>query len=243
MPVYRIPREHVFPDPALAEPSGLLGVGGDLDPRRLLLGYASGIFPWYSEGQPILWWSPDPRMVLPTDALHVHRSLKKRIRRGDYRVTADTAFAEVLEACADTPRPGQDGTWLTDDMIQAYVRLHALGYAHSIEAWRDDELVGGLYGVALGRFYSGESMFAHAPDASKVAFVHLVQQLRRWGFPLIDCQIHTPHLERFGAREIRRHAYLEQIRPLVRAERAPGPWIFDADLDPLTTLASGADSA
>lgn len=227
MPVYRIPREIVFPDANLAEPSGLIGVGGDLQPQRLLLGYASGIFPWYSEGQPILWFSPDPRMVLHTADLDVPRSLGKIVRRGDYRVTMDTAFAEVLRACKETPRPNQPGTWITEDMERAYTRLHALGFAHSVEAWKGDDLVGGLYGVALGRLVSGESMFAWAPDASKVAFVHFVRQLQIWGFPLVDCQVHTPHLERFGAVEIPREQYLEEIPTLVQQPGRIGAWRFD----------------
>ncbi len=229
MPVYRIPRQLVFPDPASAEPSGLLGVGGDLSAERLLLGYASAIFPWYSEGQPILWFSPDPRMVLRTAELEVPRSLAKIVRRGDYRVTMDTAFAEVLENCKESPRPGQDGTWITEDMQEAYLGLHRRGFAHSVEAWQGDELVGGLYGVAVGRLVSGESMFAYAPDASKVAFVHFVRQLAIWGFPLVDCQVHTPHLERFGAIEIPRDTYVAEISRLAREPGRPGPWRFDAD--------------
>jgi leucyl/phenylalanyl-tRNA--protein transferase len=229
VPIYRIPKAHAFPDPRESDPAGLLGVGGDLDPRRLLLGYAMGIFPWYSDGQPILWWSPDPRMVLFPGELHVPRSLGKRIRRGDYRITLDTAFDQVIVACADTPRPGQDGTWLTAEMERAYNTLHQLGFAHSCEAWDGDRLVGGLYGVGLGRLYSGESMFAHAPDASKVAFVHLSQQLTRWGFGLIDCQVYTAHLERFGAREIPRTEYLGLIAALVDGPGRVGPWSFDPD--------------
>jgi leucyl/phenylalanyl-tRNA--protein transferase len=227
MPVYRIPRDLLFPDPAEAEPSGLIGVGGDLEPKRLILGYQCGLFPWYAEGQPILWWSPDPRMVLQTAEFHVPRSLAKVVRRGDYRITLDTSFDRVLRACAATPRPGQDGTWLTREMEAAYLQMHELGYAHSCEAWRGDELVGGLYGVSIGGFFSGESMFAHAPDASKVAFVHLIEQLSRWGYPLIDCQVHTAHLERFGAREIPRADYLDALPALFDRPHRPGPWSFD----------------
>lgn len=227
MPVYRIPKDLVFPPPDLADPSGILGVGGDLSAERLLLAYASGIFPWFSEGQPILWWSPDPRMVLPTDQLRVPRSLGKIIRRGDYRITLDTAFSQVIRACGEVPRPGQDGTWITDGLLLAYTRLYELGFAHSVEAWDGDDLVGGLYGVALGRFFSGESMFARVPDASKVAFVHLVRQLQRWDFPLIDAQVHTEHLARFGAVEIPRGDYLARLGPLVQAASRPGPWRFD----------------
>lgn len=225
--IFRIPTPHLFPDPAFADPSGLLGVGGDLSPQRLLLAYRSGIFPWYSEGQPILWWSPDPRMVLFSDELRVPRSLGKRIRQQRYRITLDTAFAQVLSRCAEVPRPGQEGTWITAEMAAAYEALHDLGHAHSVEAWEGDQLVGGLYGVAVGRLFSGESMFSLRPDASKIAFVHLVRQLGLWGFPLVDCQVHTQHLERFGAREIERERYLEHVRELSRREGLAGPWSFD----------------
>lgn len=227
--IWQIPSQLWFPDPALADPSGLLGVGGDLAPDRLLLAYRTGIFPWYGPGQPILWWSPDPRTVLSTDRLVVQRSLAKRIRQGRYRVTLDTAFEQVIDRCARVPRPGQRGTWITRDMQAAYVHLHALGHAHSAEAWEDDALVGGLYGVSVGRLYAGESMFADRPDASKVAFVHLVRQLARWGFPRIDCQVHTAHLERFGAEEVPRAAYLAEARRLANQPGRPGPWSFDPD--------------
>jgi len=232
MPVFRIPRRHVFPDPTLAEDSGLLGIGGDLDPRRVLLAYESGIFPWYSDDQPLLWWSPDPRFVLSTDALHVPRSLQKRLRRGDYRVTLDQAFPEVLRACADTHRPDQDGTWLTDDLQDAMNALHVAGHTHSVEAWQGDQLVGGLYGVMVGRLFCGESMFARASDASKVAFVCLVRQLARWGVPLIDCQVATPHLARFGAKDTPRADFLRSLHTLRERPPPPGPWRLDADLDP-----------
>lgn len=227
--IFRIPARHLFPDPALADPSGLLGVGGDLDPDRLALAYRSGIFPWYAEGQPILWWSPDPRFVLWTEALTVSRSLAKRIRQQRYRITMDRAFEEVIGHCARMPRAGQEGTWITRDMRLAYVQLHALGMAHSVEAWEGDDLVGGLYGVAVGRLYAGESMFADAPDASKVAFVHFVRQLARWGFPLVDCQVYTEHLERFGAIDLERAAYLERCAELGALPGRLGPWAFDAD--------------
>lgn len=232
VPVYRIPEQLVFPSPGLAEPGGLLGVGGDLRPDRLLLGYANGIFPWYSDGQPILWFSPDPRFVLVPETLHVGRSLRKRVRRRDYRITLDTAFEKVIEGCRAAWRPGQSGTWITEDMEAAYIRLHRLGFAHSVEAWKGDELVGGLYGVALGGLYSGESMFATAPDASKVAFVWLAHQLRDWGFRLIDCQVYTDHLARFGAVEIPRDEYLGRIASLVREDGRPGRWSFDPDFVP-----------
>lgn len=233
MTVYRIPKQLVFPPPEEAEPSGLLGVGGDLQPRRLLLAYASGIFPWYSEGQPILWFSPDPRFVLFPDELYVGRSLRKRLRRGDYRITMDTAFSEVLARCKQADRPGQAGTWITRDMQRAYNELHALGFAHSVEAWEGERLVGGLYGVSLGTLFSGESMFATASDASKVCFVWLVRQLQAWGFELLDSQVYTDHLARFGAGHMPREDYLAWLPQLTRQPTRRGPWAFDEDFDPL----------
>ena len=232
MPVFRIPEEHVFPQPSLAEPDGLLGVGGDLHPARLLLGYANGIFPWYSAGQPILWFSPDPRFVLEPSALQVPRSLAKRIRQRPFEIRLDTAFEQVIERCRRQPRPGQRGTWITDDMLQAYIELHRVGFAHSAEAWQGDRLVGGLYGVSLGDLYAGESMFHDADDASKVAFVWLARQLRDWGIGLIDCQARTQNLARFGADDIPRSAYLDRVRLLVGRETRIGPWAFDADFLP-----------
>jgi len=178
---------------ALQDPNGLLAAGDELSTPRLLQAYERGIFPWFGEGDPVLWWSPDPRMVLATDAVRVTRSLRKTIRSGRFRVTADTAFPSVIAACAE-PRADQDGTWITGAVFDAYCTLAAMGIAHSIEAWDGDTLAGGLYGVALGRMFFGESMFARRSDASKVALVHLVRQLRRWGFPLIDCQMSTSHL-------------------------------------------------
>ena len=243
MPVYRIPRRIVFPPASAAEPDGLLGVGGDLRPERLMLAYASGIFPWYSEGRPILWFSPDPRFVLPFDALHIGRSLRKRVRRGDYEITLDTAFTEVISACKAKPRPGQHGTWITTDMRQAYIDLHERGIAHSAEAWKDGELVGGLYGVALGGLFAGESMFAHASDASKCAFVWLVRQLEAWGFGLIDSQIHTDHLERFGAFHIPREEYLSRLPELLVMPGRLGRWSFDPDFDPLAGAEGASPSA
>lgn len=227
--IFRIPRQHVFPDPSLSDPSGLLGVGGDLDPERLLLAYRSGIFPWYEHGQPILWWSPDPRNVLYTRELVVPRALAKRIRQRRYRITLDRAFEDVITACSETPRPGQRGTWITSEMRTAYTHLHALGCAHSVEAWEGDTLVGGLYGVSVGRLYAGESMFSRAADASKVAFVHLVRQLEIWGVPMIDSQVHTAHLERFGAREIPRSEYLASCTVLAAEPGRQGPWSFDEE--------------
>ena len=198
IPTPRFARAHPFPDPRRADPEGLLAYGGDLSAERLLAAYETGIFPWYDR-DPILWFSPDPRMVLVPSELHVGRSLAKSVRRGEFELRLDTAFARVIERCASVPRPGQDGTWINSDMIEAYVRLHEQGFAHSAEAWRDGELCGGLYGVSLGRAFFGESMFADESDASKVAFVRLVNQLAAWDFELVDCQVETEHLARFGA--------------------------------------------
>ena len=233
MPVFRIPDEHLFPHPSLAEPDGLLGVGGDLAVGRLMLAYANGIFPWYNQGQPILWFSPDPRFVLEPDDLHVGRSLRKRIRRRDYEIRLDSAFAEVIRGCKESYRPGQRGTWITPDMEAAYCELHRMGHAHSAEAWVDGELVGGLYGVALGGLFSGESMFARRSDASKVAFVWLVRQLQAWGFTLIDCQVRTDHLARFGGSELPRQRYLNRLRELIHQPGRRGPWRLDDGFSPL----------
>ena len=231
MAVFRIPDEHLFPNPRLADPSGLLGVGGDLNPGRILLAYRMGIFPWFSTGQPILWWSPDPRMVVEPSTLHVPRSLAKRIRRRDFRVTLDQAFEEVIRACADTPRPEQEGTWITEAMLDAYCTLHLQGHAHSVEAWEGDTLVGGLYGVSLGQLFSGESMFSLRSDASKIAFVHLVRQLTIWNFRLIDCQVYTKHLARFGAFEMSRNTYLERLEAALSHPDKVGRWRFDDDFE------------
>lgn len=228
MPVFRLNARLAFPPPELADESGLLAVGGDLRPERLLLAYSLGIFPWYSDGLPILWYSPDPRLVLESGDLVVARSLKKTLRRGRYRVTLDTAFDRVIRACADAPRPGQQGTWITDDMVGAYRRLHELGYAHSAEAWLDGELAGGLYGVSLGAGFFGESMFARADDASKVAFVTLVEQLRRWDIDLVDCQVHTEHLARFGAVEWPRERFLRRLASALEKPTRSGRWRLDS---------------
>ena len=223
-------RDDPFPpvETALRDPNGLLAAGGDLSPTRLLEAYASGIFPWFGDDDPLLWWSPDPRMVLYVTELHVSRSLRRVVRSGRFRVTLDRAFPEVMAACAE-PRPGQDGTWITADMTDAYTNLARLGYAHSVEAWLDGALVGGLYGVAIGRMFFGESMFARVSDASKVAFVHLAGQLERWSVPLIDCQMATRHLASLGAREIPRAEFIREVRRLVRQPPIPAPWRFDTD--------------
>jgi leucyl/phenylalanyl-tRNA--protein transferase len=208
---------------ALRRPNGLLAAGGDLSPQRLLRAYRRGIFPWYSPGDPILWWSPDPRTVLFPAELHIGRTLRKTLRKRAFEVRADTAFATVIERCGE-PRPGQSGTWITDEMKHAYIGLHALGLAHSVESWREGELVGGLYGVALGRMFFGESMFSRASDASKVAFVHLVRQLVAWEFALIDCQMRTELLASFGARPIPRPEFTRRVAELVNYPDRRGPW-------------------
>jgi leucyl/phenylalanyl-tRNA--protein transferase len=228
VPVFRLPAEPVFPDPARAEPDGLLAVGGDLEPERLLQAYAAGIFPWYGDESPILWWSPDPRLVLEPARLHVARSLQRTIRQGRYRVTSDLAFAQVIARCAERARPGQDGTWITTEMREAYVGLHRLGFAHSFEAWDGEELAGGLYGISLGAAYFGESMFADRPDASKVAFVRAVEWMGSWGVNLIDCQVRTEHLLRFGAAEMARSSFLRRLRTALRAPTRRGRWALQA---------------
>lgn len=211
-----------FPDPADAEqdPDGLLAVGGDLTPARLLNAYRRGIFPWFGEQDPILWWSPDPRMVLFPDRLKISRSLGKTLRRKKFTVSFDLAFSQVIQACA-APRKDEPGTWISDEMIQAYEQLHRRGVAHSAEAWNGDELVGGLYGIALGRVFFGESMFSKATDASKVAFVSLVKRLQQSGYELIDCQVYTQHLESLGAELIPRRAFQERVDAGI--EQLPSP--------------------
>jgi len=222
-----------FPDPyyALEEPNGLLAVGGDLSPARLLNAYRQGIFPWYSDGEPILWWSPAPRMVLFPQELKVSRSLHKTLRNTPLRITLDTAFSHVIEACSESrlnKDGSQSGTWITDEMKQAYISLHRIGFAHSVECWEGDELVGGLYGVSMGKVFYGESMFSRRSDASKVAFAHLVRQLVAWGFALIDCQVYTEHLASLGAREIPREQFLELLDQHCEPfEAHQGAWQFD----------------
>lgn len=212
---------------ALTEPNGLLAIGGDLSVERLLDAYRHGIFPWFNPGEPILWWSPDPRMVLAPDEIRVTRSLAKRIRNGGFEVRVDTAFADVMRACA-APRNAATGTWISSAMVAAYTRLHQAGYAHSVETWHHGVLVGGLYGVAIGRMFYGESMFSRESDASKVALVRLAQQLQRWQFGLIDCQMETAHLAGLGARTVPRAAFTARLAELVNLPHRPGPWRFDA---------------
>jgi leucyl/phenylalanyl-tRNA--protein transferase len=213
----------VFPPPEQAV-DGLLAVGGDLSPERLLLAYRSGIFPWYDEGLPILWHSPDPRCVMPVDRLHVGRTLRRAIAKKTYEVGFDGAFDRVIRACKATPRAGQDGTWITDEMEHAYLRLHAMGYAHSVETRQDGELVGGLYGVSLGRMFFGESMFSWQPNASKIALVSLAERVGRWGFRVIDAQVATPHTLAMGAEEWPRSRFLALLREEIAFPTRRGSW-------------------
>ncbi|HEB56365.1 MAG TPA: leucyl/phenylalanyl-tRNA--protein transferase [Gammaproteobacteria bacterium] len=220
-----------FPDIELAlrEPDGLLAIGGDLSSERLLAAYRRGIFPWYSDDQPVLWWSPDPRSVLAPEKLRISRSLRKTLKKNPFRVSLDEAFAEVVHACAQ-PRKYQPGTWITDEMMQAYIRLHEAGHAHSVECWQGDRLLGGLYGVSLGKVFFGESMFARASDASKIAFVYLARQLRRWDFGFIDCQIQSEHLDRFGAENIPRTVFRHSLEYFAALPNDNSDWKFEADL-------------
>ncbi|MGE3536710.1 MAG: leucyl/phenylalanyl-tRNA--protein transferase [Candidatus Tectimicrobiota bacterium] len=231
MPRRRFPAPFSFPDPNLADADGLVAYGGDLHPQRLLAAYAQGIFPWpHREDWPMLWFSPDPRLVLLPEALHISRSLHKTLKRGTFEVRCDTAFAQVMQACAETPRPGQEGTWITAPMRQAYGELHRLGFAHSIESWADGTLVGGLYGVSLGAAFFGESMFAWRPDASKVAFVRLVQCLQSWGFHFVDCQVHTPHMAHLGAVLWPRRRFLQALDKALQLPTRQGAWSLEAAL-------------
>jgi leucyl/phenylalanyl-tRNA---protein transferase len=212
---------------ALHEPNGLLCAGGDLSPQRLVAAYLNGIFPWYSPGEPILWWSPDPRMVLVPGEFRLSRSLRRTLRKGERQVRLDSDFAAVIRACACTRRPGQSGTWISAPMQAAYCRLHELGLAHSVETWLDDRLVGGLYGVAIGRMFYGESMFPLTTDASKIALAHLVRFLEAQGFGLIDCQMNTAHLASLGAREIARDEFIARVHELTGGHHASGRWAVD----------------
>jgi len=224
VPVFKLPDEIHFPHPDLAEADGLLAVGGDLSTERLLAAYAQGIFPWYSRREPILWWSPDPRMVLLPEGLHLSRRMQRMIRSGRFRVTMDTAFRSVMEACAKTPRRHERGTWIVQDMIRAYGALHQSGWAHSVEVWQGNDLAGGLYGVSLGRAFFGESMFTRVDNASKAALHALTRTFSAWDFSFIDCQMHTEHLAGLGAREIPRGQYLRLLSEAVAAPTRRGPW-------------------
>ena len=222
-------RSAPFPpvESALRRPNGLLAAGGDLSPERLLDAYSHGIFPWYSEGEPILWWSPDPRMVLVPADVRLSHSLRKRLKRPDYDVRLDTSFGDVIAACAEQPRRGQDGTWITPDMQDAYIRLHELGWAHSVEVYAEGDLTGGLYGIGIGRMFYGESMFSRRSDASKIAFAHLVRYLLAHDFTMIDCQMRTEHLVSLGGREIPRDDFLNRLQRLTQSEPQHGRWTAD----------------
>ena len=224
MPIFRLLDEPIFPRPDYADPSGLLAVGGDLSSERLLEAYRLGIFPWYSDDQPILWWSPDPRFVLHLEEFHVSRSLRKTLRKGIFRVTADRAFDEVIAACAAVSRDGQNGTWITAEMREAYNALHGLGYAHSVETWFEGKLVGGIYGVSLGKAFFGESMFHRKTDASKVALAALVDKLKSWDFHFLDAQMTTEHMMSLGAREVSRRVFLKQLRSALEHPTKRGKW-------------------
>jgi leucyl/phenylalanyl-tRNA--protein transferase len=214
---------------AMRDPNGLLAIGGDLTSARLLRAYSQGIFPWYNPDEPILWWCPNPRAVLTPDSLHISRSTAKAIRRADYAVTLDQAFGDVLEACAGV-RSRSRGTWLGEEMKRAYRQLHAEGHAHSLELWRDRQLIGGLYGIALGRVFFGESMFSHADNASKIALHWLARQLKQWQFEMIDCQVSSAHLMSLGAQELPRDTFLRKLSSAVRIDHAPGIWQFEIDV-------------
>ncbi len=213
---------------ALESPNGLLAAGGDLSPARLLDAYRHGIFPWFNENDPILWWSPDPRMVLFPAEFKISRTLRKTLRNGEYEVRTDTAFEQVMRACA-APRNGQAGTWIVEEMVAAYCELHRMGYAHSVETWMDGELAGGLYGMAIGSMFYGESMFCRRTDASKIALAHLARQLERHGFGMIDCQMNTPHLASLGAREIPRDEFILRLRELIHYPPV-SPWQLEPQL-------------
>ncbi len=224
MTVFQLHEECIFPDPENAEPEGLLAVGGDLSPQRILLAYRMGIFPWYSLGQPILWWSPDPRLIVEPQSLHISKSLKRTLKSNKFSLRFDEQFQQVIENCAIVKRRGQDGTWITKEMLEAYLILYEMGYAHSVETYFDGKLVGGLYGLSLGNAFFGESMFNHQSDASKVALVALVQRLESWESSLIDCQVSTPHLLSMGAREIKRSDFMQKIKIALDFETKRGRW-------------------
>jgi len=224
MPVFQLPREILFPDPAFAEPDGLLAVGGDLSSERLIEAYSLGIFPWYSEGEPLLWWSPAPRLVLRPDEFHLPRRLARTIRKKKFTVTADTAFSKIIRECGQSRIRSGEGTWITGEMEAAYNRLHREGLAHSIECWSGDSLAGGLYGLCLDRVFFGESMFCRESDASKVALAQLVTVCKQKEIALIDCQMTTAHLLRFGAREISRNRFRAELTRLIRDRSGQKKW-------------------
>ncbi len=224
MPIYRLINDLIFPPPEDAGPDGLLAVGGDLSSKRLLLAYQLGIFPWYSEGQPLLWWSPDPRLVLDPEEFHVSRRLRQVLNKGVFTVTFDEAFESVIRACASVPREGQQGTWITPEMEEAYIRLHKEGFAHSVESWLDGELAGGIYGVSLGRCFFGESMFSRKSDGSKVALARLIERLKAWKFSMLDAQVTTRHLLSLGAKEMPRAVFLKRLKEALKFPTVKGKW-------------------
>ena len=228
MPIFRLVDEPIFPPPDYADPSGLLAVGGDLSKERLLEAYRLGIFPWYSDDQPILWWSPDPRLILDLNDFKVSRSLRKTLKKEVFQVTFDRAFEEVIRACASVPREAQNGTWITDEMEKAYIKLHGLGYAHSVESWFGGKLAGGLYGVSLGKCFFGESMFHLKADASKVALATLVEKLKSWEFHFIDSQMTTEHMLRLGAKELPRRIFLKRLQLALRYPTRRWRWRADS---------------
>lgn len=226
MPLFRLSHELTFPPPSLSMPDGLLAVGGDLSVERLLVAYQSGIFPWFSDGDPILWWSPDPRMLLFPGEFHLAKRLERTIKQEVFAVRMDTAFDKVIAACASMRGPNRDSTWITGDMKKAYCALHREGYAHSVETWQDGKLVGGLYGVSLGACFFGESMFSTVSNASKIATAALVRHVSQWESPLIDCQLHNPHLASLGAREVPRAKFLTMLERALAHETRRGTWVF-----------------
>jgi leucyl/phenylalanyl-tRNA--protein transferase len=226
MPVFQLSDKIEFPPPYLASKAGLLAVGGDLSAERLLLAYSMGIFPWYSDGEPILWWSPDPRLVLYPEEIRISKTLKKIIKKDKFHLTIDTAFDQVINACAQIRIEKNEGTWIVQEMIDAYCRLHAAGFAHSVEAWYQGELAGGIYGVSLGKCFFGESMFSSISNASNITLVKLVEYLKELSFDMLDCQITTEHLIRFGAREVRRDVFLKQLSKSLEATTRQGRWSF-----------------
>ena len=228
--MYYLTKDLFFPPVSHANGDGILAIGGDLSPERLQLAYKSGIFPWFNEGEPILWWTPNPRMVLIPSQFHTSHSLQKVLCQGEFQVRFDTQFSAVMQACA-APRHGQAGTWIHAEMIAAYLELHRLGYAHSVEVWQGGNLVGGLYGMAIGRMFYGESMFSSVPNGSKIALAYLCKQLVHWQFTLIDCQMYTPHLASLGARTIPRDEFIQKLTKLINCTPVSN-WQFDADLLP-----------
>lgn len=230
MPIAWLPREHLFPDPREADENGIVAVGGDLNPRRVLAAYACGIFPWPHEGMPLLWFSPEPRYVLALEELKIWRSLRQALHKRRFTITLDTAFARVMASCGKMVRNGEKGTWITPPLRQCYTALHEAGFAHSAEAWLDGELVGGLYGVSLGGMFCGESMFHTETDASKVAFVALCRQLQRWNFDFVDAETYTAHMARYGTRPVARAKFLHALERTLKKPTRTGKWEIEPQL-------------